>query len=433
MERDLTSDLTKQYSALFKKKGVNKLYIFVQDVYRSGKLREIISFIVWEIFHRVGLFPKKNYLVFNQQAAIKLQGEKVASLAFSENVARYLGSQGLDAQKCEHNWKLLTSNGAGEIFGCLYPNDRDLYKSVDQGKSVTFVHRFQERVKAIFISSQNTIFVCVRGSVYKSSDDGASFKRVLDLGSTESFFRFNNAMTETPDKRLLIAEYGNIWDKTAWRKLAYLYGSEDGGETWKTSDYLIQQGTNKHIHLIKYSKLLNKLLMADGDNYKKFWLSAPVDSFVFENPKWTPVNRFHIQMGGYTSVVESAGKIFLGTDYQGGTNFIVETTDGKNYTKKVVPDPYRRSPIDNMVLRKAKTGTEIWANLPFSTGNSQCLLMYSNDQGQSWHKVFEYSRATHTVWLLNSAHEEAAEEIYISVENTQSKERVVYKIADKRD
>src|SRR3970040_3118004 len=108
-------------------------------------------------------------------------------------------------------------------------------------------------------------------------------------------------------------------------------------------------------------------MMADGDNYKKLWLSDSLDRSDHENPNWKPVNRFHIQMGGYTSVVESDGRIFFGTDYQGGTNFWVESTDGKKFTKKIVPDPYRRSRIDNMVPRKSKIGVEIWATPPYAS------------------------------------------------------------------
>jgi len=422
-------DLTKQYSLLFQKKGMKRVFSLAQDVYKFGKFREIVSFAVWEVFHKLGLFPKKDYLIFNNREAITLENEKLAGLEFDEKITQFFESRGLNATRCDHNWKLLYTNNKGEIFGCLYPDDCDLYKSIDGGKSIIFVKRFQEDIKSIFISSQNTIFVCVKGSVYKSSDNGVSFKKTLDLGSPISFFRFNNAMTETPNKTLAIAEYGNIYDKNGWKKLAYLYYSSDDGETWKKSDFLIRKGTNKHVHIVKYSRLLNKLMMADGDNYKKLWLSDSLDVSDAENPNWKPVNRFHIQMGGYTSVVESDGRIFFGTDYQGGTNFIVESTDGQKFTKKIVPDPYRRSPIDNMVLRKSKKGNEIWANLPFSTPNTKCLLMYTADHGESWNKVLEYNRSTHTVWLVSSSNE-IADTLYFSVEDSKNNTRVVYKLAD---
>jgi Tol biopolymer transport system component len=210
--------------------------------------------------------------------------------------------------------------------------------------------------------------------------------------------------------------------------LAYLYYSRDNGETWETSDFLIEQGTNKHVHLVKYSKTLNRLFVADGDNYKRLWVSDPLNGSA-RNANWHSVTKIHTQMGGYTSVVEDGETILFGTDYQGGTNFLVMTGDGKKYVKKVVPDPYRRSPIDNMVVRRSKTGTEIWANLPYSTANTKCLLMYSADGGANWTRVVEYNKATHKAWLLSTS-AEIVDELYLSIESTKTPDRVVYKITD---
>ncbi|HET7088586.1 MAG TPA: exo-alpha-sialidase [Anaerolineae bacterium] len=422
-------ELTKRHSVLFERKVKNP-FPFVRDIYKYGKSRELASFIVWELFHRLGLFPKRKYLKFSNSEALTFENESLNGLGFSEKLDRFFRSRGLSVIRTDHNWKLLFINNNKEIVGCLDSDDRDLYKSTDNGKSITFIKRFPAKIKSIFLSSRNTIFVCIEGAVYRSSDNGGSFEKSLDLGSSESFFRHNNAMTETPDTTLIIGEYGNVWDKNGWRKLAYLYFSSDEGETWERSGFLISKGTNKHVHLVKYSKLLNKVFMADGDNYKKLWVCDSSSASDLTNPdKWRPVNRFHIQMGGYTSVVENGEKILFGTDYQGGTNFIVETRDGKTFEKIVVPDPYRRSPIDNMVQRKSKKGSEIWANLPYSTANTKCLLTYTADGGASWNKVIEYNRATHKVWLIGSSNE-IAEELYFSIENSKTSDRVVYKVAD---
>ena len=422
-------ELTKRHSLLFKKK-VGNPFLFARDIYQYGKFRELVSFTVWEFFHQLGLFPKQKYLKFNNSEALTLEAETVNGLDFSEKADHFFRSRGLSITRSDHNWKLLFSDNHKEIFGCLYPDDRDLYKSVDNGKSIIFVKRFLKHIKSIFISSQGTIFVCVEGAVYKSSDHGGSFTKSLDLGSSESFFRHNNEMTETPDKTLIIGEYGNIWDKRGWRKLAYLYFSSNEGETWERSDFLIKRGTNKHVHLVKYSKLFNKVFMADGDNYKKLWVTDSLNTADLMNPnKWKPVNRFHIQMGGYTSIVESDEKIFFGTDYQGGTNFIVETRDGKKFDKSIVPDPYRRSPVNNMLQRKSKTGNEIWASLPYSTDHTKCLLMYTADGASSWNKVIEYNGAVYKVWLASSSNA-ISDELYFSIENLRNSDRVVYKIAD---
>ena len=421
-------ELTLKYAEMFGKNGKWNITRFIYDVYRSGKVSELVSFTVWEFLHKFKLFPKSRYIKFNSNDVLMLENQKLDSSDFNLEIQNFFKNKELVLSKADHNWKQLFKN-KGDIYGSLYPHDTDLYKSVDSGKSVIFVKKFPERIKSLFISSQNTIFVCVKGAVYVSSDEGKTFKKTLDMGSQESWFRHNNEMTETPDKTLILGEYGNIWDENGWRKLAFLYYSIDNGESWERSDFLIRKGTNKHVHLVKYSKLLNKLVMADGDNKKKLWISDTIDANESKNPHWNPVNKVHIQMGGYTSVIESDEKIFFGTDYQGGTNFLVETKDGKRFTKNIVPDPYRRSPINNMVQRKSNNGNEIWANLPFSTKTSKCLLMYSKDDGQTWNKVFEYKANNYTVWLLNSSRE-ISDDLYFSIEDHKNKNRIVYKIAD---
>ncbi|KPK24960.1 MAG: hypothetical protein AMJ70_00275 [Dehalococcoidia bacterium SG8_51_3] len=422
--------LTKRHFSLIERKGVKNPLPFVYDIYKYGKARELVSFLVWELFHKLRLFPKEKYLEFNDSAPLSLEQVRSNGSDFNERIDQFFRSRGLSIINAGLNWKRMFINDNGEIFGCLYPNDTDLYKSTVNGEFISFINRFPERIKSIFISSQNTVFVCVKGTVFKSTDSGRIFKKSLDLGSSESFFRHNNAMTETPSRVLIIGEYGNVWDKNGWRKLAYLYFSSDDGETWEKSDFLIKAGTNKHIHLVKYSKLFDKILMADGDNKKKLWVSDSVNSSDLRNPnRWKPVNQFHIQMGGYTSVVEDDDKVLFGTDYQNGTNFIVETTDCVKFNSKVVPDPYRRSPIDNMVLRKSKNGKEIWAVLPYSTPGTKSLLMYTENGGKSWNKVLEYSSATHNVWLINSSND-ATHELYFAIKNLRNDDRVVYKITD---
>jgi hypothetical protein len=429
MERDLTQDLTKQYASLFERKDIRKVFTFFQDIYRSGKLREMTSFAVWEVMHRLGLFSKQDYLSFANHDAILLAEQDQSVEALDQEVAQFFVARGLRADRSAQNWKLLFTAPDATLFGSIYPNDFDLYRSEDGGDQVAFVHHFPEQIKSIFVSSRGDLLVAVRGSVYHSADHGATFEKVLDLGSPISFPRHNNAITETPDGSLYMGEYGNIFDKKGWRKLAFLYASTDGGKTWRKSDFLIAKGANKHVHIVQYNQVLNRLLVADGDNYKRLWISGPLNTFRFESPDFTATNRFHIQMGGYTAIAESDGKVIFGTDYQGGTNFLVETVDGKSFKKKIIPDPFRRSPIDNMLVRKSARGEEIWANLPYSTPHSKCLLMVSLDSGRSWEKVFEYNRSTHTLWLV-SASARPSRTIYISVESADNHERVVYRITD---
>lgn len=424
-------DLTKRHSELFEKKGVKNPLLLARDIYQYRKLSEAASFVVWELLHRLRLFPRKKYLPLHDSEPLVLESQRLDDPDFTATIERHFETRGLRIARTDHNWKVLFVNDKKELVGCTYPEDRDLYRSVDHGDSLIFLERFPESIKSIFVSSQGTIFVCVKGAVYRSADGGNSFEKCLELGSSESFFRHNNGMTETPAGTLIIGEYGNVWNETEWKKLAYLYFSSDDGATWDRSDFLIKKGVNKHVHLVKYSRLFNKVFMADGDNYKKLWVSDALTSSGLQDPaRWEPITKVHIQMGGYTSVTEVNGKILFGTDYQGGTNFLVETSPGERFKKRVVPDPYRRSPIMNMVRRGSESGHEIWAYLPYSTADTKCLLMYTTDAGRSWNRVIEYSKATHKVWLINSSNE-SSDVLYFSIEDLKRGDRVVYTVLDR--
>lgn len=423
-------DLTKRHAMFFKKPWMRNPFSLAYDLYRYGKLREFSSFILWEIMHRLHLFPKGRYLVFKGTDMVRLGAESLHSPEFHAKVLRYFEHKGLKAERTDHDWKMLFTGPRGEMVGCLAASDTDIYKSLDLGKTIVFLKRFPESIKSLFITSKGTILVNAKGSVYRSADGGASFEKSFELGSRESFLRFNNAITELPDGTLMCGEYGNVWEEKGWKKLAFMYFSTDDGLTWQTDDFLIRMGANKHVHVVKYSPHLKRVVVADGDNFKRIWLSEPLPGFDIRNPKWQLINRRHSQMGGYTAVVETGGKVFFGTDYQGGTNFMVESADGRNFLKKVVPDPYRRSPIDNMLVRRSARGDEIWANLPFSAGSSKCLLMVSADGGKTWNRVFEYTRSSHTVWLINASTRPSGE-IYVLVADQKNNTRVVFRITDR--
>jgi len=419
-------DISKRYGTLFNKVIINPIP-FLYTIYNTGKIRELLSFIIWEIFHRTKLFPQKKYLKFNKNEVLTLDNEMLTDLNFTDKINQHFKNRELNIIRSEHKWRLIFTDKNGDIFGTLHPNDHELFKSVDNGKSIVLINKFPERIKSIFISSDGVLFVNIEGSVYKSSNNGDTFTKSLELGSSISYFRHNNAMTELPDKTLIIGEYGNVWENNRWRKIAYLYFSVNKGETWEKSDFLIKKGANKHVHIVKYSKLLDKIFVADGDNKKKLWISDSINSSESKAPKWNLVNRFHIQMGGYTSISENNNKILFGTDYQGGTNFIVDTSDGKKFKKKIVPDPYRRSPIDNMVQRNSNGRNEIWANLSFSTAKTKCLLMYSMDDGESWNKLLEYNGSTHLVKLISSS-TNTTDFLYFSIKDIKNDERLIFKV-----
>ena len=102
---------------------------------------------------------------FNNGEPLTLESERLIDSDFSEKIKEFFSSRELGIVRSEHNWKRIFINTDEEILGCVYPDDRDLYKSTDDGKSVIFIKRFPNRIKSIFISSEHTIFVCVIGAV----------------------------------------------------------------------------------------------------------------------------------------------------------------------------------------------------------------------------------------------------------------------------
>jgi len=425
--------LTQKYRHLVEKEGFDRMYHIALsffplliDVAKSGKLTEIISFTVWELMHTLKLFPKSQYIIFeDHNPYIIKEGDLLEDLDFSKSEYDIKPTQ---------NWKLFYKDSKGTIFGCLASADNILYKSTDGGKSIQKIKEFQRGITSVFITSDDLLFVNCWGRLYKSTDAGKSFKLSLELTYEDSYIFHHNGMTELPNGMLLIGEYGNVPVDGAWANIAYIYASSDKGQSWEKSDFLKKQGINKHVHLIRYSRLLDRVILADGDNKKKLWISDKLDDFDIKTHNWKLVNRFHIQIGGYTSAAEVDSKLILGTDYLGGTNFIVESRDGKKFKKMVIPDPYRRSPLMDLVKRESKDGEEIWTvlNNPISS-NARCLLMCTKNGGKSWKRVIEYD-GTKNLIMINSGSSKTDKSITIAITSYKKDgdiNGVCYEIRDK--
>ena len=388
------------------------LWHFLEAIRRVGKQRELLSFALWEVIHRLHLYQfRKQYLKFTGAPYQVLTGDSdwtdqqvIANLSFRPVAV---------------DWKYCIETPDGLLWGSCFSDPNALCRSDDQSQSVRLLYRFTRPITSLFISSQHTIFVCSDGAIYRSDDLGYSFSVVMRLSTPISYFLFNNGMTELPDSTLLIGEYGSIWHGRAWQNLAYLYYSTDGGLTWHTSDFLLRQGVNKHVHLVRYSAVLNALFLTDGDNKKQAWINTELSHFdsqsTTRNNGWRLLNHYHHQTGGYMSMAETNEAVLFGSDYLGGTNFMVRTEAGRHFERFVLPDPYRRSPIMNMVSRQTATGTEIWA-ISYSclSTNDKSLLMYTRDSGKTWLRVLEFDGTKNEVRLVSSSRH-PSDTLYLSV------------------
>lgn len=420
-------DVSSRYFALLKKPGVYwpvYLWRFLETVRRVGKRRELVSFARWEVMHRLHLYQLSNrYLKFTDDPYLVLTDN--SDLMEQQVIPE------LSFRPVAIDWKYCVETPDSQLWGCCFSQPNALYRSDDGSQSVILLHEFERPITSFFVSRQHCLFVCSDGVIHRSDDRGRSFRVVMRLSTPISYFLFNNGMTELPDGTLLIGEYGSIWHGRAWQNLAYLYYSTDGGEIWHTSDFLLRQGVNKHVHLVRYSPLLNTLFLTDGDNKKQAWFNKTLSHFDqqadAQTVGWHLVNQHHHQTGGYTSVAETNEAVLFGSDYLGGTNFMVRTVDGSRYERLVLPDPYRRSPIMNMITRQTATGTEVWAvSYSCLLGKAKSLLMYTADSGKTWSRVIEFDGTKNEVRLVNfSSH--SSDTLYISVSRFGQHERHYHK------
>jgi len=382
---------------------MKKIISFIAHIYKNDKFAELLSFIIREIKYFFG-FYKKITMRFNQAPLLCLENNHLDDLQSTPFLV-----------KTDVNWFLQFSDN-DKIYGTTDDNPNTLYVCIN-GK-LTELFYFTDRILSIFISSKKVIFICTYGKLYRSTDAGYTFSIVLNFSSTQSYF-LQDSFTENDKGELFVGEYVNAYNKK-WHFGAYLYYSRDNGTNWKKFDFLKQKNINKHIHLVKWNKKLQGLILTDGDNKKKLWYnrSGNYQSITQNsNSGWEDITKIHIRNGGYTTYVESNGKAIFGTDYNGGTNFIAMTSDLYKFTKQIVPDPYRRSVFASMLNIYRTNQPQIWAVLHGEESkNAKSLLMMSIDNGKTWNRIIEYNGDSFKIKILNTNN--VSEELFINIENT---------------
>jgi hypothetical protein len=279
---------------------------FLKEVYLSGKLIELFSFAVWESKHRLKFYPKSRYLRFNEKLPITLSelGELELNGVIDHKIERFSQS---DFELCV----MLTKT---TMYGVV---ENQLFIFNLSTSTSTLLYTFTEKIKSIFVSTQSDIFIASSGCLFKSSDNGKSFNNVQILDSDISWFLSNNGFTEIPSTgELLFGEYASIWYDNQWKSIPYLYWSKDRGETWTKLTSFHESGVNKHLHIVKYSKLLKCLFLTDGDNYKRLWINTSLNNFHKLNyarrkSGWNLINSLHILKGGHTSMIDGEKEYYL--------------------------------------------------------------------------------------------------------------------------
>ncbi|MCF7560368.1 hypothetical protein L3X39_06915 [Sabulilitoribacter multivorans] len=400
-------------SEIFGKKiTVQKALQFISDIYYSGKLVELSSFIVWEIKYLLFFYRNSQILKFNGANPLRFFTRKDKLLEIK--------SESFEISKSDIDWVLVFIDDSQNLWGNIINNESTLFQFSPEGILINSFE-LKDKISGIYINKKNSVFCCAAGILYKLSENKKLLREVLKLSTCDSYF-LQDAFTETPKGELFIGEYANIFENKKWKFVGYIYHSIDNGDTWNKIDFFKKTGVNKHIHILKWSNVVNGLIMTDGDNQKNIWLNKSNKYFnrLSSTPElgWKKLNKYHIQKGGYTGIAELNNKILFGTDYNGGTNFLISTKDMICFDKKVIPNPYRRSTFNRIAIRRNKLNKlEIWSNIRFKHNKKiKSLVMLSIDDGETWKKIIEYDGTQFEIDIISNSRK-VITEIYLLIKD----------------
>ncbi|GJQ57437.1 MAG: hypothetical protein D8M57_15440 [Candidatus Scalindua sp. AMX11] len=317
----------------------------------------------------VNVFRELTHVFYNRKICLE---DPIVKMSINN------GDKSLEYYQSEFNkknskyYKLSTINTL--IFNAALDNEGVLWvissnkvlKSYNKGDTCEVIYEFDESIRGIFISSKNYIFTSCGGCLYRSKNAGQSFEKILTF-SEEFTVLENRSITEDDKKRLFVGEYGNKRD-TKQNKIvnAWIYWSNDDGDSWEKTDFLCKDGAT-HVHMLQFNPYEKKLYLAEGDSKKRLWVNESMECFSKfyksnnnEKKGWRLLRKGMIDTGGYLCMTGFENSTYLGTDYAGGINFLVHFDDDYKFTKYSMTGKYRKNPIKKLAIMKGSSGNEIF-------------------------------------------------------------------------
>jgi hypothetical protein len=218
-----------------------------------------------------------------------------------------------------------------------------------------------------FVPLAGRIYFVVDGILYSVTAESDIRKENLLFSAKESTI-LDQGIARDNDGNLVIAEYKH--DKSG-ESGALLYVLRARDAHWTTIDTLARR-VDKHCHIVFFDPTSRIFYVTCGDSRK---MLAKLD---LKGQKATVeiVSDGAGKTGGYMCAVPWEGGFLCGTDYTGGTNFLVLIRGGRIVRKEVLRKPFRRSIVTSMVAARDRLLFAAW-NMGYLPGCCNGLLLRS--------------------------------------------------------
>jgi len=248
-----------------------------------------------------------------------------------------------------------------------------LMRSTNHGSNWDFVHEFEATIQGIHVNDYGDIFVSISkdrwspvgtGKLYRSSDDGETFCKVLDIQSGAALGWNIASKQET----MFVSEYGYKGDNG--NNARRVYRSLDCGETW--------QAIYEPVPRLEYHK--HKTLIAnDGTVYQSIGdgRNASIKKSADNGCTWqTVVDRFHP-----TAAIDFDDHILWGLD-SGPWHGIARLNKQTEQMEKAfeLPLPFRGSCYDMVYAH----GVVYAVFMSYQGHSHPGSIWFSKDEGATW-------------------------------------------------
>ncbi|MBN2010363.1 hypothetical protein JW960_13540 [candidate division KSB1 bacterium] len=270
-------------------------------------------------------------------------------------------------------------------------SDGSFYNSTDEGLTWNKLTQLQDgngTIRCVFVSSTGSIFVSrdKSGKLMKSINHGQRFEPCLFLSNKKASTVWH--MAENTNGWLFVAEYSNLsWNDSC----AYIYRSEDDGNTWETI-YDNPTGA-RHFHFVDIDPYTNNIYAAYGDGKERAGFIRSVDNGdtweLIGNNKTNPDIDWQ-----FTSIVFTPNYRILGEDEPIQSD-IVRTSDDIHFEKVFIPDSleqynfwaWGRIDNDGNVLFGSWTQHNF---LKDTVNESRGVVYLTQDEGDTWEKLIDF-------------------------------------------